>query len=582
MNTTSTQPEGAQPLIVLLTSVKHRFTRADGEAKAKILRALRKLEIRDVFPLVQFHETLCFLRAYPDTLEILRLVEEALQGFPARVDLVKAIGHPSELKKLQDTGIAHTTTYYPYPRAMAKWLVQNFPDDVELDWEDEEGLDKIRSILPFIVAYAENDALDDEQISLRDWVRAAKGDRRASDLQWLLEALDGSPLPPEAIRTLYEGAELLVGWELKDPANSRTLAEFPTQRIFYHKEMLSREQVDFLREIRKPLLGLKRMSAAMGNVLIHLFRVALSVRNRELHPLLYANPQDVWLADMGRGLRIALVGVDPEYRLPLESYYSYLVLKNGIPVGYGGCSPLFNRLELAGNIFETFRQGESVYIFSQVYRTFFHLCGAPYLLVPRYQVGYDNDEALQSGAFWFYYKLGFRPEDSAVLALAQEEQEKIQADSTYRSARETLQKLAQSDMCLILNGESNPDRRILRPGTLGLLVTQHITRNFNGDRRAAVRAARRTVIRALGISGWRRWSPPERMALDRLSPILDLIPDLHDWTPAEKRALVRIIKAKGAPRQLRYVHLLRQHTRLFGSLESLARSAALRELRTPS
>jgi len=98
---------------------------------------------------------------------------------------------------------------------------------VELDWEDEEGLDKIRSILPFVVAYAENDALDDEQISLREWVRAAKGDRRGSDLQWLLEVLGSSPLPPEGIRTLYKGAELLVGWELRDATNSRTLADFP-------------------------------------------------------------------------------------------------------------------------------------------------------------------------------------------------------------------------------------------------------------------------------------------------------------------------------------------------------------------
>ena len=147
--------------------------------------------------------------------------------------------------------------------------------------------------------------------------------------------------------------------------------------------------------------------------------MALSARNRELYPLLHANPQDVWLADLERGIRIALVGVLPESRLPLESYYSYLVLKNGIPVGYGGGSLLFDRLELAGNIFESFRQGESAYIFSQVYRTFFHLCGAPYLLVPRYQVGYENEEALQSGAFWFYHKLGFRPEDPAVLALAQ-------------------------------------------------------------------------------------------------------------------------------------------------------------------
>ena len=76
------------------------------------------------------------------------------------------------------------------------------------------------------------------------------------------------------------------------------------------------------------------------------------------------------MAEAGRGLKILLVGVIPEFRLPLEAYYSFLVLKNGVPVGYGGGGPVFDRLEIAGNIFETFRQGESVYIFSQVFRTY--------------------------------------------------------------------------------------------------------------------------------------------------------------------------------------------------------------------
>jgi hypothetical protein len=108
---------------------------------------------------------------------------------------------------------------------------------------------------------------------------------------------------------------------------------------------------------------------------------------------------------------------------------------------------------------------------------------------------------------------------------------------------------------------------------LGLLATQHITRNFHGDRKAAVRAARRAVIRTLGIPRWRCWSAPERMALERLSPILVLIPDLPRWAPAEKRALVRIIKAKGGRREAAYIGLLREHHRLARSLRKLANSA---------
>jgi hypothetical protein len=81
------------------------------------------------------------------------------------------------------------------------------------------------------------------------------------------------------------------------------------------------------------------------------------------------------------------------------------------------------------------------------------------------------------------------------------------------------------------------------------------------------------VARSLGIPGWQGVSTADRMAMARLSPVLVLIPDLARWTPAEKRALVRIIKAKGAHRESDYVRLLRGHARLSRALVDLARSA---------
>lgn len=573
MDATVVEPATTSDLLAQLNAAKNRFTPADCATKVEILRTLRDREIRDVACLIQFHEILCFLRAYPDSPEVLRLVEEALEGFATRVDLAKADGRPAELKKLRDTGIVHTTAYYPYPHVMAKWLVEHFPRDVEMDWEDDAGIDRIRAVLPLLVAYAENDALDDERIPLRDWVRTAKGTQDVSDLQWLLELLDRSPLPSEIIRNLYDGAELLLGWELRDATASRTLAKFPVGRIFYHRGPLKRGQIDFLQEIQRPLPAAKVVSPRTAKAFIHLFRSALSVRNRELHPLLYANPQDVMLADVGRGLRIVLVGVVPEFRLPLEGYYSFLVLKNGVPVGYGGGGPLLDRLEIAGNIFESFRQGESVYIFSQVFRVFHHLCGCDYFLLPRYQVGYENDEALNSGAFWFYHKLGFRPEDPEVLKLSENEQAKIKVDPAYRSSRKILAQLAQCDMSLRLKEGSGQTSKVFQPGDLGFRLTRHIAQRFQGDRAAAIQAATQQVARILHIPGRRRWSRPEQVALQRLSPILALIPDLAGWSPAEKRALVRIIRAKGGRSEAAYIGLLREHHRLARSLRELANSA---------
>lgn len=56
-------------------------------------------------------------------------------------------------------------------------------------------------------------------------------------------------------------------------------------------------------------------------------------------------------------------------------------------------------------------------------------------------------EALKSGAFWFYYALGFRPDDAELEALALKEFEKRKQNPSYRSTIRTLKKLSQISWC---------------------------------------------------------------------------------------------------------------------------------------
>ena len=45
------------------------------------------------------------------------------------------------------------------------------------------------------------------------------------------------------------------------------------------------------------------------------------------------------------------------------------------------------------------------------------LFGADAFMIPPYQLGAGNDEALKSGAWWFYQKMGFRPRARAATVL---------------------------------------------------------------------------------------------------------------------------------------------------------------------
>ena len=134
-----------------------------------------------------------------------------------------------------------------------------------------------------------------------------------------------------------------------------------------------------------------------------------------------------------------MIGALPERRLLLESVYGFLTLKNGVPVGYVLVSALFGSSEIAYNVFETFRGGESGRIYGKVLALTRHLFAPDVFTIFPYQLGgYGNSEALASGAWWFYQKLGFRPRAPHVVALMNEELARMKADPTHRSTLATL------------------------------------------------------------------------------------------------------------------------------------------------
>ena len=295
----------------------------------------------------------------------------------------------------------------------------------------------------------------------------------------------------------------------------------------------------------------------------------MATRLRELFAFSHANVDDVLVADPGRGLRIALIGIAPRRRLPFHGYYAYLALKNGVPVSYGAAWQLFGVLEAAFNVFESFRRGESAFIVSQVLRAYRQAFGMRSIVIDPYQIGHDNREALESGAFYFYRRLGFEPRAPLVRRLARAEDDRIRARPTYRSPLPVLRRLASSELCLDLAGRGAAPKARLTASRLAALVTEDVTRRFKGDRAAATRQAARQVAAALGARDWRRWSADERWGFALLAPAIALIPDLARWPAADRRRLLAAMRAKGGASEAHYVRQLDGLDRLRRSFEAL-------------
>ena len=556
-------------LVEALIAAAPRFSSEDRKEKLRLLDELAECSITQPDQLLSFHETLCFLRAYPDDPAVLTRVDRALAGFAARVERLTPVARA----ELHDSGIAGTTLDYPFGLPMTRWLASRFPQEVEVAWRKFEGAERIDEALSFLVARAEDDALSEGGLGWRKWLNVAKGGRRLTDLRLLLELVEQAALPEEARDWLFESLELPIQWRLRG-ATSRTLARLPWPRPFFHRDGVKRGDFSFVREVERPLSSIRRAPRGLAESLIESARASLATRLRELHAFSHPNPDDVLVAEPGRGLRIALIGLSPKFRLPLEGYYAFYVLKNGVPVSYGGGWELFGTLELGLNIFESFRQGESAFIFSQVLRAYRQTLGMRTVVVDPYQLGRDNLEALKSGAFYFYHRLGFRPRDRAILRLSEGERGKIARNPSYRSPLSVLRRLAEAEMYLTLPGGSREPEKRLRASQVSALVTRRIAREFGGDRRAAVRGAVARVARALGVPRWRTWPEDERRAFEGLSLVAALILDLERWPRADRRDLVRILRAKGGVSELPYVRLLHAHRRLRLTLRALMEAGA--------
>jgi hypothetical protein len=171
-------------------------------------------------------------------------------------------------------------------------------------------------------------------------------------------------------------------------------------------------------------------------------------------------------------------------------------------------------MESGFNLYYTFRDGETAWLYARILNVMHHFAGVTSFAIDPYQIGYENEEGIESGAFWFYRKLGFRPTQREVLRLVEKEEQKIAARSGYRTSARTLRRLAASPMIFEMDQSKAGDWDRFQVRKIGLRMQG---RNFAS---------------LLSL-------------MPRTDPLLD-----------------RIIRAKSAPEETSYLKLMRKHEAL--------------------
>jgi hypothetical protein len=432
---------------------------------------------------------------------------------------------------------------------MARWLARRWPERLHLEAAEDD--DRLKAALPLLVTWAETAAIKKSDQGARAILERICGEETAATfLLNRMEAMPGDDFTREA---LHDGIDSEYRLDPGPGGPSRTLAKHDTKvPIVFQRSALRRERPDVATELARPPLEVRAASPAEARRLIDLACEAMVTRSRDLEVFLYGDPNDVRMVIDHDGLAFAVIGFLPERRLLMRAGYGLLTLKNGVPIGYVQADALFRSAEIAFNTFDTFRGGESAWVFVRLLAVVNHLFGAPSFSIEPYQLGHENEEGLESGAWWFYYKLGFRPADPKIKRLAARELERMKRDPDHRSNRKILARLAARHLYFDLDPATQPVEADL--SRLGWSVAKHPERF---DRRIVDEAAA-----VLGIRSWNAKTKAERAAIERWSPILLSLRNLSRWTITERRRAAVVVMAKGGTRESDYVRRFDAHPKL--------------------
>src|SRR5713226_821372 len=555
------------PISVLaeLEESKRRF----GYGNAEILHALSLLSElgSDAQSLIRFHETLLFFRAYPPSARVLNQVEKILKSFRQSVSQLR--GSRKDLAPLDEpevSGIAGTSVTSNFSYEIVRWLVAKYPRQVSIDWDWFEEEDRFGSTMPRFLPLLEEDAMVEAHVPYRYWLRAAKG--RRNELSWIIKRFESLSISNKAKAELYDSLKLHVIWKFSVRA-SRTGMKLPARKIFFHRvPLIQRRDVSLIKELASSPIPIERLSRATGEKILDLARETSAVRYRELHGFTCGDSRRVLKADLGRGTEAFVLGVPPEHRLPLRAYHAALILKNGVPVAYFEGLSILERLESGFNLYYTFPEGETAWLFGRILRLMQQLLGVTVFSIDPYQVGHENEEGIESGAFWFYRKLGFRPVRPELMKLTLTEERRIAASPEYRTPARKLRKLAAGHLLFEMPAASVGawDRFQIRK--IGLALQRRMALEFAGDAQEIRADSARFIKRILDLDT-RRWSEPELRIFESLALVLAMIPGVAGWNGSEKQLAARIISAKARGDEALYLRLLQGHAPMRAALIGL-------------
>jgi hypothetical protein len=502
--------------------------------------------------LKNYHDALLFVCAYPYNQKNYMAATEELKRLTS---LVKHHQHNKRWQyALSGSGLPFSEIRCQYSADLIQWLLKKFPEQVRPVESDEPG-DAVRAICRALLPAIEFHLSATGNWNTWNRIKLLSGHyHNPAALKWLLNLLSSPKLNPLLKDKLYDELKIFVKWELRDDQYNRSSLRLPASKIHFRKP--GKRKIKIHSFINEPLKKSLTLKSDEKEELIDIIRASLAFYQRETDPVTYADPSETSLFEMGDGLQIVLTGMNRERRLSIESYIGFMAFKNGIPTAYGGGWIFGYRCEIGINIYPPFRGGESEKLFCHVIQLYHQYFKLRKFIVKPYQFGKGNPEGINSGAFRFYYKLGFRPVEKTIKKLADKEWKKITASKSYRSAESVLKKFT---ACNLEWETPKSNVGLLTADLISKAVTQMINERYKGNRDKAIRNCIGNLNSFLKIHENARMDIIEKKVRQNWSLLFSCLQGTEKWNTVQRKKFLHILQLKSKGNERDFIVSLQRH-----------------------
>src|SRR5215471_16213147 len=152
-----------------LAQLKGQFGREAARRAVALLERLKRARLRDPADLIRLHETVLFLRAYPQSPRVMRLADEILFSFEERLPGLdhERFGAP-EISGISGTGLSTNFSY-----EIARSLAARHRRAIQIDWENYARADRLGPVLARLLPLAGEDWAVEAHPDWKRWFESA-------------------------------------------------------------------------------------------------------------------------------------------------------------------------------------------------------------------------------------------------------------------------------------------------------------------------------------------------------------------------------------------------------------------------